>query len=315
MLENFAHMLDRWAMRMAAPSVRNNPPGSAHVAEALALLQDPNFLSPPLQAPELQFTDTREFHFNSSVTTPYAENNRVHGWLYHSRHDWRRNPTVILLHGWNGEMGYQLQFPFLARQLVRHGLNVAALELPYHGQRKPKSPQATRNFLSPDLFRTMEAIQQALADVRSLIIWLEAAGSPRVSLWGISLGAWLSGLAACVEKRVQGAVLMTPMVRMDRAIRELPFSEPIRRSLGDHSVDLNPLNLVHYQPQASPENILMVASRYDLFAPLETVEELCQGWGSTEIWRYDQGHISILLSLPVMERTVDWLENWKDRAD
>jgi len=35
-----------------------------------------------------------------------------------------------------------------------------------------------------------------------LIAWLEEQGCPRIGLWGISLGAWLSGLLAREDARL-----------------------------------------------------------------------------------------------------------------
>jgi hypothetical protein len=116
-------------------------------------------------------------------------------------------------------------------------------------------------------------------------------------------------LLACHEPQARFAVLMTPVNRMDRAIRELAFCAPIRRSLRDASICLDRLNLLHHQPLIPPQKILLVQSRYDLFAPSETVEELWQAWDQPHIWRVRHGHISVLMSFLVMERTVRWVAN------
>ena len=126
-------------------------------------------------------------------------------------------------------------------------------------------------------------------------------------LWGISLGAWLSGMLVCVESRVDFAVLMTPVARMDRLIAEVDFCAPIRRSLGDARVRLDSLNLATHRPKVTPNNILVVASEHDLFAPIATLEELCEAWGGPELWRPQHGHISVLMSMSVMERTIRWV--------
>jgi hypothetical protein len=44
-----------------------------------------------------------------------------------------------------------------------------------------------------------------------------------------------------------------------------------------------------------------------LFAPIATVEELCETWGGPELWRIQHGHISVLMSMPVMERAIRWV--------
>jgi pimeloyl-ACP methyl ester carboxylesterase len=257
--------------------------------------------------PELNFTGEREFQFDSAVTTPWAENNRVSGRLFRAGSDWRKRPSVILLHGWSAEMQYRLQFHLLGRALARAGVNAAMFELPYHGRRRPSEPGAIRNFISSDLSHMIEATRQSLSDARALLGWLMKQGSPSVGVWGVSLGAWLAGLLACAETRLRFAVLLTPVARVDLAIEDLAFCEPIRRALRGLSLDLNPLNLASHVPLLPPEKILLVESRYDLFAPAATVEDLWRAWGEPELWRLPHGHISVLLSPVVLKRVVNWV--------
>jgi pimeloyl-ACP methyl ester carboxylesterase len=299
--------LDRLAIRGAMASVTVVDAGG-DIAAAEELLSRPDLFSASVEpARDITFTSAHDFQFASPMDSPWHENRIVHGKLFRAGKQWRRKPTVILLHGWNGELGYWRQFPYLAWRLNRHGLNAAMFELPYHAQRKPQARDAIRNFISHDLRCMIEATQQALADARALLGWLEEQGSPAVGFWGISLGAWLTGLLACHEARSRFAVLMTPVNRMDRAIRELAFCEPIRRSLRDTSICLDPLNLLSYRPLVSANQILLIQSRYDLFAPSETVEELWRAWDQPDMWRVRHGHISVLMSLLVMERTVRWV--------
>jgi dienelactone hydrolase len=231
----------------------------------------------------------------------------VHGRLYTASKPWPGKPTLVLLHGWNAQTAYRTLFPHLARRLTKRGVNVAMFELPYHSRRKPRGRQAAHNFLSGDLVHVAQAAHQAMADARALIAWLKEQGCPRIGLWGISLGAWLSGMLVCVESRVDFAVLMTPVARMDRLIAEVDFCAPIRRSLGDARVRLDSLNLATRRPKVTPDNILVVASEHDLFAPIATIEELCEAWGGPELWRPRHGHISVLMSMSVMERTIGWV--------
>jgi pimeloyl-ACP methyl ester carboxylesterase len=299
--------LDRIAIRSAMSSVIVVE-GCGDIAAAEKVLQDPGLFETPAEpAQDLAFTSEHDFQFTSPGDNPWPENKVVHGKLYRAGKDWQHKPAVILLHGWNGELGYWKQFPYLAWRLNRCGVNAAMFELPYHAQRKPTAADAITNFISHDLVRMIEATQQAMADARALLGWLQAQGSPAVGFWGVSLGAWLAGLLACYEPRTHFAVLMTPVNRMDRAIRELAFCEPIRRSLGDAILPLDRLNLLCHRPVPRPENILLVESRYDLFAPSETVEELWRAWNQPDIWRFRHGHISILMSVPIMERIVRWI--------
>ena len=99
------------------------------------------------------------------------------------------------------------------------------------------------------------------------------------------------------NKKINDAIIATcawiPAARLER--------------LEGAEVRLDRLNLISHRPKLPPENILLVASEHDLFAPLETIEELWIAWNKPTIWRTRQGHISALMCAPVMERTVKWL--------
>jgi len=280
----------------------------SRLAEAATLLRQPDWFFPKPEAPDdFAFTDPRDFRFRSPLPGPWEENNFVHGRLFRAGPHWERKPSVVLLHGWNGERQYRWQFPSLARRLLHHGVNAAMIELPYHGRRKPGQAGAPRNLISSDLGHTVLAARQALADTRALLAWLAAQGSEAVGLWGFSFGGWLGGLLVCHDPRVRFAALLTPVPRMDLAIEQLPFCEPLRQSLHGSSLQLDLLNLLAHSPKLPSGDLLLIESRYDTFVPPQAIEELWQAWGRPEIWRLPHGHISVLMAWPVMERTVRWL--------
>lgn len=300
--------LDWFSIQLARLSVHGGPAWHGEVADAEKLLYESDFFGDFVEAPhDLTFLTERDFRFSSPIESPWGRNNTVFGRLYRCEDAWQSKPTAILLHGWNAETGYRVLFPYLAWRLVRMGVNAAMIELPYHSQRKPRGEEAVRNFLSADPVHVVRATQQAIADTRAMVAWLEAQGCPRLGLWGISLGAWLTGLVACAERRLDFAVLQTPVARIDRVIDELDFCRAIRTSLNGAPVRLDRLNLASHSPKLCPENILIVACQHDLFAPAETIEELWRAWGKPEMWRTQHGHISVLMSAPIMERTADWI--------
>lgn len=307
MHEAIAKPLDWFSIKLAGLSVHRGAGGRGQAAEVEALLHDPGFFCGAVGVPADFQLKRRTFQFTSPVVSPWKRNNTVQGRFFPVGESWRDRATVVLLHGWNAEMGYRTLFPYLARRLNATGINAAMFALPYHGPRKPRGRDAIRNFIADDLRHVTLATHQALADARALVAWLAAQGCEQVGVWGISLGAWLGGLLACVEPRVTFAVLMTPVSRMDRVIKELEFCEPIRQSLGGAVVRMEPLNLMSHRPKMDAENILIVASEHDLFAPMETIEELWRAWGKPTLWRQQHGHISVLMSAPVMERTVRWI--------
>jgi len=107
--------------------------------------------------------------------------------------------------------------------------------------------------------------------------------------------------------------MMSPIVRMDRAIEELEFCAPIRRSLAGREIPFHGLNLVDHRPLTDRRNLLLVEGRYDLFAPQARVEELWEIWGRPPIERFNHGHISILLSWKAMGRALWFIQNRLDQ--
>lgn len=297
--------LDRYAIKTACRSVSS----SFRALRSGEAVKHPDYFADLEIMPVADFTGETKFRFPSPVPSAWPENNVIFGHLHRVPYPVPgegRGPVVLLIHGWNGEQGYRHLFPLLARRFRRLGLAVAMIELPYHGSRKPRTGHL-RNFLSGDIAHMMEATRQAIADIRATIQWLRSEGYGPVGLWGVSLGAWLGGLVACIEKNVQAAVLVTPVPRLDQAIETLEFCRHIRASMTGRDISAADLNLTAHRPRLAPEDILIVESLYDLFAPAESVEELWRAWSRPEIWRVRHGHISVLLSYPIMVQTGRWL--------
>jgi hypothetical protein len=292
---------------MAAWQVKRSPLQPSSPAELDRVLGDKHFFNGSSQPPaKLVIEQNGSFTFSSAVTSPFPENNTVFGRLFRTGHNWRKHPTAILLHGWNASLCYRYTMPPLARRLARANVNAAMFELPYHMQRRPGRPRGV-DFLSSDLGSTLNAARQALADTRALQDWLLEQGVPGVGIWGFSLGAWLGGLMARFDPRLLFLILTTPIARIDRLIADLPFCDPIRRSLGRVHLNFDWLNLFSHPPRMNPSRILLMASQYDLFAPPETVEELWQAWSGAEIWRLPHGHISLMASRSSLLRALNWI--------
>jgi dienelactone hydrolase len=306
----FARLLDRWTIRTAAKMMRRlpQPPYCDTGIEAARLLAHPDLLASITTPPgDFTFADRESFSFSSSVRTPWAENNRVHGRFFPVGEDWRTRPVVLLLHGWNAEACYRLTFPTLAVEFNQLGVNVGMIELPYHSQRRPASAEAVKNFISDNLARMVEATSQAVADAQAFLNWASAQGCPQGGVWGFSLGAWLAGLLATVRPSLGCAVLTTPVCRLDETIQQLEFCDPIRRALIRTPLELSVLSLVHRQPKMAVERILIVEGRHDEFIHGSSVEALCESWKRSERWRVPHGHISILMSRRTMRDTVRWI--------
>lgn len=307
--------LDRLVIRMACRGMSKPGRHAPQADEASSLLDNLDFFCDFVQGPEsFTLTENNVFKFRSPISTPWAENNLVRGRLFPCARDWQKFPTVILLHGWNDEWGYQFRFPYLAKLLAHVKINTVVLELPYHFQRRPRDPGAITNFISEDLFRMVEATRQSIADTRALVKWLVAQGCPKIGLWGSSLGAWLSGLVVCHETKVDFAILTTPVAKLEQVIMDLAFCAPVRRSYEKSPFSLSKLNLISHRPKTPPACILIQEAIDDLFAPREAIEDFWLAWNKPDIWRLRHGHISVLMSVPIMRKTVKWISKLQLRT-
>jgi len=306
MNEFVCKLIDRWVIRAAAARLPRATGADPHVEQARQLIESPGFFAESGPAAAISFTGGKNFQFPSPVVTGAAENNLVRGRMSRCGRHWRKRPAVVMLHGWNDRWGYCYRFPWLARRFNRRGINSMMFELPYHFQRRPRHG-AARNFVSEDLGRTMEATHQALAEINAVVKWLLEQGCPRVSLLGLSLGAWMAGLAACYNDKLTCAVLITPVSRMDRMIDEVAFCQPIREALKKGPMDLSRLNLASHKPKLTRGFVLLVEAEYDVFVPADTTQELWQAWGNPELWSLPQGHITVLGCSSMFKRASKWM--------
>ncbi len=299
--------IDRLAIHFAAVRLPRPDGRDCHLAEAQALLQNLDFRLDEVKPAAVQFDEGDRFHFASPRPSAHPVNNIVPGRFYPCGKNWARQPAVLLLHGWNDAMDHFYFFPRHARRLNRLGLNAASIQLPWQFDRRPAELGGWGNFLTADVLHTVEGTLQAMTEIRAMVEWLFAQGCPSVTLWGVSLGAWLAGLTICHDPRVNSAVLVVPVARLDHLIDEAKFCETIRGTLRDERVELQKMNLVSSVPVIDKKNILLVEAEHDVFVAKADVEELWRAWGSPEIWRCRSGHISILAVPGLAERAARWL--------
>lgn len=149
----------------------------------------------------------RDFHqtngllqFYSSVISPYDQNNLVRCRIYSG--DQSRKRAVVVLPQWNAN---ETSHVGLCRLLARLGITTLRLTLPYHEERNPSGPRADY-MVSPNLGRTIQAIQQAALDARNAVDWLEEQGYSRIGIMGTSVGSCISFLAYVHDPRISVGV-------------------------------------------------------------------------------------------------------------
>lgn len=294
---------------MARRHLRGITDSNGRVQEAHSILSEDDYFgddTPPVA--NMQFMDSSHFTCDSPHAGVSPSCRRIYGRFYAAGNRLSNRPTVILLHGWNGEMCYRLLFPYLARRFRNAGINTLMFELPCHGERRAGSGIGS-DFLSADLAAVAESGRQAIADTRALLGWLRQEGSGPLGIWGISLGAWIAGLVACHDQQLSAAVLMAPLCRIDRAIEELDFCAPLRHSLKDSDLAFTRVNLAWHRPLPEPARIFLAAGLHDQFIPLRHIDELAAAWGHPCLQRFRHGHISMLFCRQAMLRSQTFLRD------
>jgi dienelactone hydrolase len=298
---------DRAAILLAAARAPRLGERNPNLEEARAFLESADFISREVEPARVEFERRPHFYFATPRPTPFLENNIVQGRLYRCERQWQERPTVLLLHGWNDIIDHRWRFPAIARQINYQGMNAATLEAPYHFQRRPRHLGSWSNFLCPDILRTTKATAQAVAEIQAFAGWLHEQGCPAVGLWGVSLGAWLAGLAACHDPRWSCVVLMAPVARLDYVIENVAFCRHIRSALQGQPAATGRLNLTSCRPAIPISDILLIEAEHDVFMAKETVEELWRAWDQPAIWRVPEGHISVLCARGLSERIIRWM--------
>jgi len=205
--------------------------------------------------------------------------------------------TIVAIHGWT--MGDQRvnSLAFMPGLFFSLGCNVALVELPFHGRRRPDSISSDAPlFPSADPIRTCVAMAHAVHDLRVLARFLRSRGHANISCMGMSLGAYV-GLLWCSLDRIEKGVFMVPLVSMGDMAWELVRLK--HREEGDIPKGLTKgllrdLFADHYplskEPATDQGSILVVGGRGDHLVPKNQISLLRERWPRAKIEWASGGH-------------------------
>ena len=272
-----------------------------------------HFFRDPGEVPKLRFTETtwrlnyvvRQFRFPSFIVTGDDRNDMVYGRFYKKRGG-ENLPVVILLHGWR--MGNYSGFDRFRRLFMRKGWNSVLMDLPYHMNRTPTASFSGEYMFTSHAIRTMEALRQSVMDVRSVVNWLKAQGVKQVGIFGVSFGALITGILACVDEDIDFAILVAPPADFATIFRKSRLRDIFRKTnpsvkelIERYDDSLNAISLLRHKPLLAPEKILIVEALYDQMVPTEVVEKLWRAWKMPNIRRYPHGHLSVVVLNPRLD--------------
>ena len=227
----------------------------------------------------------------------------------HKRKDPNRL-TVIAIHGWT--MGDQRvnSLAFLPGLFFSLGCNVALVELPFHGRRRPVGlPEDLPLFPSADPVRTCVAMAHALYDLRRLRLYLSQSGHSRIACVGMSLGAYVGALWASMDE-LDRAAFLVPLVSMSDMARDLfarsglgPISDEFLEDLfRDHSPLIR-------EPATKPSSIIVIGGEGDHLVPKTQITLLQKHWPDVRVEWAKGGHGAAANRSAVFDKVSSFLMN------
>ena len=214
-------------------------------------------------------------------------------------------PWLVSVHGF--AMGFpSMDFLGLRTGRLHHGLgfNVASVVLPLHGQRKVTRVSG-EPFLSFDLMNTVHGLSQAVWDIRRLLTWIRAQGAESVSVYGVSLGAYVVSLLTGIEDGIDSVVAGIPVIDLPALFHEQSPAHVRARSIEHHIIGHSahsafaPVSPLAFAPKVPRGGRFIFAGRGDRLANPEHARRLWEHWERPPISWYWGSHIGYLWSRQV----------------
>ncbi len=219
----------------------------------------------------------------------FEDNRTAHARLYVGE---RPRPAIVMIHGYLAGQWAVEERAWPIRWLAER-FDLALPVLPFHALRGPRNRRAPPPFPGTDPRVTNEGFRQAIFDLRTLVRFLRARGSPSVGVMGMSLGGYTTSLLATVERDLAFAVPIIPLASLaDFAL------EQGRLGTGDEARlqhdALEEANRI-VSPLARPSlvargGVLVVAAESDRITPLGHAERLARHFDARVV-RFPGGHL------------------------
>lgn len=251
---------------------------------------------------ELLRFDTPYVAVNPDVRTAYSRHsNNAVATAQHWRHDdGGGRPTLVVIHGFGASPAWFNASFFELADVFSEGWDVLLYKLPFHGSRRGRfAPLNGIELVSHGMAHLIEAVLHAVYDLRVFLNHLDAQGSERIGLTGLSLGGYVTALAAAVDERLDFAAPNAAVVDLPRVLKgwfpanltletlrvlgRLPF-ETFAGALALTS----PLS---YEPMVPKSRRLIVAGLGDRLAPPEQSLLLWEHWGRPRIEWFPGSHV------------------------
>lgn len=231
----------------------------------------------------------------------FAQNMTAHARWWTSD---RGRPTIIVLHGLRAGSHWLSERVFDVSYWLRHGYDVVAFQLPFHGKRA-QTDRRSPSWPSPNLSRTNEGFGHAIYDLRALALLLRARGASAIGAMGMSLGGYTTALWASIAGPddpggIDFAVAIVPAVSLARLMWHHGENSPAQRWATKVGIDEDMVVdafRVHTPttrpPRIASDRLFVVAGRGDEITPPDQASALATHWNTEVLW-FSGGHLAQL---------------------
>ncbi len=208
-------------------------------------------------------------------------------------------PWLVCVHGFGMGTALPNFAVFQPDRLHRErGWNVVLPSLPLHG-RRGVGRMSGGEVLAPDYLRLVHLFAQGVWDVRRLLAWIRARGGTQIALYGLSLGAYVSGIVCSLEDDLAGVIAGIPAVDFPSLARDHEPRQLRRRYGADARIDwahvrrathaVSPLALA---PRVPPERRFIFAGTADRVSRPDQARALWRHWDRCAIHWFAGGHVA-----------------------
>jgi hypothetical protein len=211
------------------------------------------------------------------------------------RHDEPR-PWVIVVHGAQQGIDFDLR-AFRVRHLHHElGLNVALPVLPLHGPRRPAGVAFVPGF---DVLLNVGTALLSVSEIAAARAWMAEQADTPVGLYGVSLGGYIAGLAAGVIPGIDLVIAAMPVVSVHRLV-----ARHLSRAGGGDALELAALmrsepvmalerfvDPLAYEPTVPIPQRHVIGGLLDRVTTPHQAVQLAQHWRVPAVRWYPGGHI------------------------
>ncbi|MEI7891643.1 MAG: alpha/beta hydrolase family protein [Myxococcales bacterium] len=265
------------------------------------------FVPPDPIAPRLEFVRAMPDHvqvwdaswasrfepFAESVRDKYLANEANHTAVARLFLASKPRPAVVLVHGYSAGQWRVEERVWPLRWLLRRGLDVALVVLPFHALRAKTDSGRFPPWPSRDPRITNEGFGQAVYDIRALLGWLGRRGAGPIGMMGMSLGGYTTALMATLQPDLAFAVPVIPLASLADFARDHGKLPPGAEGDEQHAM----LEAIHrvVSPLARPsllvpEQVLVIGARQDRITPVQHAERLASHF-QVPLVRFDGAHL------------------------